>query len=60
MALEKAQIPAGGVNTMPEVFALDYVKDLIFEADNLKGIRQWVGIIDGERGKNLPAPPEGL
>jgi len=60
LALEKAQIPAGGVNTMPEVFALDYVKDLIFEADNLKGIRQWVGIIDGERGKNLPAPPEGL
>jgi len=59
LALEKAQIPAGGVNTMPEVFALDYVKDLIFEAEHLKGIRQWVGIIDGKRGKNLPAPLGG-
>lgn len=57
LALEKAQIPAGGVNTMPEVFALAYTQDLLFEDENLKGIRQWVGILNGERGKKLAAPP---
>jgi crotonobetainyl-CoA:carnitine CoA-transferase CaiB-like acyl-CoA transferase len=58
LKLEKAQVPAGGINTMPEVFALDYTNDLLFEQDGLKGIRQWVGIINGERGKILAAPPE--
>lgn len=55
--LGKAQIPAGGINTMPEVFALEYVKDLLFEAENLKGIRQWAGLINGKRGKCLSPPP---
>lgn len=58
LELEKAQIPAGGINTMPEVFALDYVNDLLFEQEGLKGIRQWVGQINGERGKLLAAPPQ--
>ena len=57
LALEKAQIPAGGINTMPEVFELKYVKDLLFEEENIKGLRQWVGIINGARGKTLSAPP---
>ncbi|GAB4130365.1 MAG: CaiB/BaiF CoA-transferase family protein [Raineya sp.] len=55
--LEKAQIPAGGINTMPEVFELEYVKNLILEDENCKGIRQWVGLINGKRGKKITAPP---
>lgn len=55
--LEKAQIPAGGINSMPEVFELEYVNDLILQENNCKGIRQWVGIINGKRGKKISAPP---
>lgn len=56
-ALHKAKIPAGGVNTLPETFALPFSQELLFESNGYKGIRQWIGKINGNRGKELQKLP---
>ncbi len=56
--LYKAKIPAGGVNTLPETFALPFSQELLFETNGYKGIRQWIGKINGSRGKELQKLPE--
>lgn len=55
--LEKLKIPAGGINTMPEVFEMPFTKELMFKSQNLRGIRQWVGKINGKRGIEPKEPP---
>ncbi|MDW8296706.1 MAG: CaiB/BaiF CoA-transferase family protein [Raineya sp.] len=58
-ALHNAKIPAGGVNTLPETFAMPFSKELIFESENgYKGIRQWIGKINGKRGRALQNLPD--
>ncbi len=56
--LHKAKIPAGGVNTLPETFALPFSQELLFESNGYKGVRQWIGKINGNRGKELQKLPE--
>jgi crotonobetainyl-CoA:carnitine CoA-transferase CaiB-like acyl-CoA transferase len=55
--LEELKIPAGGVHSMPEVFEMPFTKELMFTTQHLKGIRQWVGKINGRRGLELKEPP---
>jgi len=55
--LEELKIPAGGINTMPEVFEMPFAKELMLESHNLRGIRQWVGKINGKRGIEPKEPP---
>lgn len=56
-ALHQAKIPAGGINSLPETFALPFTRELLFENASYKGIRQWAGKIDGQRGKKLSFLP---
>ncbi|MFN0200134.1 MAG: CaiB/BaiF CoA transferase family protein [Bacteroidia bacterium] len=52
-----AKVPAGAVNTLPQVFELAQAKGLLLHAENLTGVRSFVakGI---ETKKDLLPPPE--
>ena len=55
-ALAEAKVPAGGVNTLPEVFALPEAQAILLkdEASGLRGIRNYVA---GQEVKTLSVPP---
>jgi crotonobetainyl-CoA:carnitine CoA-transferase CaiB-like acyl-CoA transferase len=60
-ALEKAQIPAGGVNNLQEVFENDYAKALVLESfndgQNFTGLRNFIAkspFLQSERGLSCP------
>jgi hypothetical protein len=40
-----------------KVFEMLFTKELMFETQNLKGIRQWIGKINGKRGIEPKEPP---
>jgi crotonobetainyl-CoA:carnitine CoA-transferase CaiB-like acyl-CoA transferase len=64
LALEKAKIPAGAVNTMPEVFNLPLAQALLLQGENgMQGVRNFIAnfYTDGQWiDKQLLTPPPML
>ncbi len=56
---EKHQVPAGGINEMPEVFGQEEAKRIVLEDKdlNMKGLRNFVGVFENQNWKNLSPPP---
>ncbi|MEM9983382.1 MAG: CoA transferase, partial [Bacteroidota bacterium] len=57
--LEVARIPAGGVNTLKEVFENDDLQEIMLqdEATQLRGVRQLVAKFDKGHWTSLSPPP---
>ncbi len=64
LALEKAKIPAGAVNTMPEVFNLPLAQQLVLQGENgMQGVRNFIANFYTDRqwiDKQLLTPPPSL
>jgi crotonobetainyl-CoA:carnitine CoA-transferase CaiB-like acyl-CoA transferase len=55
--LKQAKIPAGSVNSMPEVFDTSQAKNIMLTSEKLKGVRQFVGKSENWQWIDLNEPP---
>jgi crotonobetainyl-CoA:carnitine CoA-transferase CaiB-like acyl-CoA transferase len=56
--LQQAKIPAGSVNSMPQVFETPQAKSIMLQSGELKGIRQFVGKSENWKWIDLSEPPQ--
>ncbi len=56
--LQKAKIPAGSVNSVPQVFETPQAKSIMLQSGKLKGVRQFVGKSENWQWIDLSEPPK--
>ncbi len=56
--LQQGKIPAGSVNSMPQVFETPQAKSIMLQSEKLKGVRQFVAKSESWQWIDLSEPPE--